>query len=307
MLAPIQMDLKQLRQFVVLSETLNISLAAQKLFLGQPALSVSLRKLEEEWGCQLFERTPRGMRLTMAGSAALEDARRALMHAHQARDKARLVATGQAGTLKLGFIGSAMSTILPRLLAWFCLRHPQIRLEPLEHTNSIIVERVKSGDIDIGVVRLPIGDHPDLSIAHLQDDWLEVVMPRNHPLASRQQVTLCEVAGYPFIQYTGEVHGGLSHIIEGLFQAEGHMPNVTHKAVQVQSVVGLVDAGLGLGIVPNSLASRLPDSLVLRPLAGDHAPKTSLGLIMPATSSTPACELFYTAAMDWKTSTLQVR
>src|SRR5690606_15470260 len=143
--------------------------------------------------------TPRGMRLTMAGSAALEDARRALMHAHQARDKARLVATGQAGTLKLGFIGSAMSTILPRLLAWFCLRHPQIRLEPLEHTNSIIVELVKSGDIDIGVVRLPIGDHPDLSIAHLQDDWLEVVMPRNHPLASRQQVTLCEVAGYPFI------------------------------------------------------------------------------------------------------------
>src|SRR3546814_4354322 len=126
----------------------------------------------------------------MAVSAALEDARQALMHAHQARDKARLVASGQAGTLKLGFIGSAMSTVLPRLLAWFCLRHPQIRLEPLEYTNSAVVERVKGGDIDIGLVRLPIGDHSDLSITHWQDDWLEVVMPRNHPLASRQQVTI---------------------------------------------------------------------------------------------------------------------
>src|SRR5690606_42006284 len=115
------MDLKQLRQLVVLSETLNISQAAQKLFLGQPALSVSLRKLEEEWGCQLFERTSRGVQLTPSGSAALEDARRALFHAYQARDKARLVATGQAGTLKLGFIGSVISTMMPRLLAWFSL------------------------------------------------------------------------------------------------------------------------------------------------------------------------------------------
>ena len=301
------MDLKQLRQLVVLSETLNISHAAQKLFIGQPALSVSLRKLEEEWGCQLFERMPRGVQLTASGKAALEDARRALFHASQARDKARLVATGQAGTLRLGFIGSVTSTVMPRLLGYFSRRHPQIHLEPLEFTNSMVVEGVKSGNIDAGLVRLPIGDHPDLRISHLKDDWLEVAMPRDHPLASHERVTIAELARYSFIQYTGEIHGGLSPVIDELFQAEGYMPIVEHKAVQVQTVVGLVDAGLGLGMVLNSLAPRLPDSVVLRPLAGDQAPRANLGLILLEESPSPASELFYTAAMEWKVSSTQIR
>lgn len=301
------MDLKQLRQFVVLSETLNVSQAAQKLFLGQPALSVSLRKLEEEWGCQLFERTPRGVRLTPAGYAALEDARRTLSHAYQARDKARLVATGQKGTLRLGYIGSVVNTVMPRLLAWFSQRHPQIQLELQELTNTLVVQHVKSGDIDAGMVRLPIGDHPDLSISHLQDDWLEVIMPRNHPLASQERVAISELARYSFIQYTGEVHGGLSPVIDGLFQAEGYMPVIAHKAAQALTVVSLVDAGLGLSMVPNSLALRLPDSVVLRPLADEPAPRANLGLITPAEFPGPACELFYGAAMEWKAAAVQLR
>lgn len=296
------MDLKQLHQFVVLSETGSFSAAAQKLFLGQPALSVSIRKLEEEWECQLFERTPRGVKLTPAGLAALDDARRALTHANQARDKARLVTSGQAGSLRLGFMGSAMTTIMPNLLAWFSLRHPQIHLEPLEFTNSLVVENLKSGDIDAGLVRLPIGDHPELKVTHLLDDWLDVLVPRTHTLAAHQHVTISELARYPFIHYTGEVHGGLSYLIDDLFQSEGHMPTVAHKAVQVQTVIGLVEAGLGLGMIPTSLARRLPDSLVLRPLAGERLPRANLGLIIPAGTTSPACKLFYAATMDWKAS-----
>lgn len=294
------MDLRQLRQFIVLSETRSFSVAAQKLHLGQPALSTSIRRLEEEFGCQLFLRTSRGVDLTMAGQAAMADLRKAMLHVQQARDNARLAAAGKSGTLKVGFVGSVVSTLMPKLLAGFCAQHPQVRLELEEATTSLLIERVKQGDVDVGLVRFPIDNDPDLVVTHVQDDHLLVALPRQHALAALDEVPLVELTYYPFIHYTGEVQGALAPIIDALFQEEGLTPNTTHKAAQVQTVLGLVEEGIGLAMVPSTMsaiAMRLSPNVVLRPMAGGKSARFSLGLIHLAQPGTPARIHFCEAVM----------
>lgn len=297
------MDLRQLRQFIVLSETRSFSVAAQKLHLGQPALSSSIRRLEEEFGCQLFYRTSRGVDLTMAGQAATADLRKALLHVQQAQDHARLAAAGKSGTLKIGFVGSVVSTLMPKLLARFCSQHPQVRLELEEATTSLLVERIKRGDVDVGLVRFPVDSDPDLVVTHVQDDHLLVALPRHHALAALDAVPLVEMTYYPFIHYTGEVQGALAPIIDALFQEEGLVPNAMHRAAQVQTVLGLVEEGIGLALVPSNMsaiAMRLSPNVVLRPIAGGRSGRVSLGLIHLAQPGPPARVHFCEAVMALK-------
>ncbi|MBB1652441.1 MAG: LysR family transcriptional regulator [Delftia acidovorans] len=297
------MDFRQLRQFLVLSETRSFSVAAQKLHLGQPALSTSIRKLEEEFGCQLFLRTSRGVDLTMAGQAAMADLRKALLHVQQARDNARLAAAGKSGTLKIGFVGSVVSTLMPKLLAGFCAQHPQVRLELEEATTSLLIERVRRGDVDVGLVRFPIDNDPDLVVSHIQDDHLLVALPRHHVLAALDEIPLVEMTYYPFIHYTGEVQGALAPVIDALFQEEGLAPNTTHRAAQVQTVLGLVEEGIGLAMVPSNMSAismRLSPHVVLRPIAGGKSARISLGLIHLAQPGTPARIHFCEAVMAFR-------
>lgn len=297
------MDLRQLRQFIVLSETRSFSVTAQKLHLGQPALSTSIRKLEEEFGCQLFYRTSRGVDLTAAGQVATADLRKALLHVQQARDNARLAAAGKSGTLKVGFVGSVVSTLMPKLLASFCAQHPQIRLELEEATTTLLIERIKRGDIDVGLVRFPLDNDPDLAVTHILDDHLLVALPRDHVLAALEQVPLQELTCYPFIHYTGEVQGALAPIIDAMFQEEGLVLNATHRAAQVQVVLGLVQEGIGLALVPSAMSAialRLSPDVVLRPIAAGRSARYSLGLVHLAQAGTPARTHFCEAVMAWK-------
>lgn len=296
------MDLRQLRQFIVLSETRSFSVAAQKLHLGQPALSTSIRRLEEEFGCQLFLRTSRGVDLTPAGQAAIADLRRAVLHVQQARDQARLAAAGESGTLRVGFVGSLASTLMPRLLAAYCARHPRIRLQLEEATTSLLVGRIKRGEVDVGLVRLPIDHDPDLVTAHLQDDHLLAALPRDHVLSALDEIPLAQMAAHPFIHYTDEVQGALASSIDALFQTAGLAPQAIHRATQVQTVLGLVAEGIGLALVPSNIASialRLSSDVVLRPIEGGASVRVGLGMVHLAQPGTPARLHFCEAVMDF--------
>src|SRR4051812_27857586 len=113
------MDLRRIRQFVVLADVLNFRKAAERLHIAQPALSVSIQKLEAELGAPLFERSASGVTLTPAGRSALPEARRALFHAEQFIDAARAVGAGQGGVIRVGFVGSSTYSVLPRLVPRF--------------------------------------------------------------------------------------------------------------------------------------------------------------------------------------------
>jgi DNA-binding transcriptional LysR family regulator len=235
-------DLRQLRYFTVLADTLNFHRAAERLHMSQPPLTVAIRKLEEDLGAELFERDPRGIRLTAAGMAALPAARAAIAQAELVREFARQGAQGVRGRLAVGFIGSAVSELLPRIVTPFRAAFPAVSLA-LEEMNSVdIMNAIEARRIDVGLVRLPLTDLPP--------------GVRDIPLAS--------LADRPFI-----IHSPVSVLNAAIRLAchrAGFTPNVSQEAIQVQTILGLVQAGLGVALVPSRIGRFAPDGVRLIPL-----------------------------------------
>ena len=246
------MDLRQLRYFTVLAETLNFHRAAERLNISQPPLTVAIRKLEEDLGAPLFLRDPRGVRLTEAGSAALPAARAALAAAEQVREAVRQGATGVRGRLSIGFIGSAIAELLPRVISPFRLAFPQVELA-LEEMNSVeIVRAIAAGRIDVGFVRLPVIDPAPVAIDVIEQDELVVAIRADDLLAARARLALDDLADRPFILF-GPI-SVLNTAVRMACQRAGFAPRVEQEAVQVQTVLSLVEAGLGVALIPGRSA-----------------------------------------------------
>lgn len=248
------MDLRQLQQFVALAETGNFHRAAERLHMAQPPLSISVRKLEAELGTPLFVRTSRGVRLTQAGEAALHDARRALFHAAQARAAAAAAANGERGALRIGFIGSATYALLPRLIPAFRAAHPGIELVLHESTTATILHRLEKRELDAGLVRFPILDSGAFTLTPLENDHFVAAVPADSRYAERRTIALRELAGEPFVMHPRTEVPNLQAVAMLLCQRAGFVPRVAQEAVQVQTIVSLVESGLGVALVPGVTA-----------------------------------------------------
>ena len=248
------MDLRQLQQFVVLAETGNFHRAAERLHMAQPPLSISIRKLEADLGTPLFVRTTRGVRLTQAGEAALADARRALFHADQARAAALSAAHGERGALRVGFIGSATYALLPRLIPAFRAAHPGIELILHESTSASILDRLERGQVDAGLVRFPILSAGPFTLTPLEEDTFVAAVPADSRFAAQESIALKALADEPFIMHPSAEVPNQQAVAMLLCQQAGFVPRVTQEAVQVQTMVSLVESGLGVALVPGVTA-----------------------------------------------------
>lgn len=258
------MDLRQLRYFTTIAETLNFHRAAERLNMCQPPLTVAIRKLEDELGAALFERDPRGVRLTAAGLAALGPARAALGAAEQVREAARQGAQGLRGRLVVGFIGSAVG-LLPRIVSPFRAAFPEVELV-LEEMNSVeIVRAIRAYKTDVGLVRLPLVDGAGMAVDVMERDALVAALPPGLPAPRRDRLALADLSEQPFIIY-GAV-SVLNAVIRLNCQRAGFVPKVAQEAVQVQTILSLVQAGLGVALVPARAARLAPDGVRLVPLA----------------------------------------
>jgi DNA-binding transcriptional LysR family regulator len=275
----IAVELRQLQQFVVLAETLNFRGAAERLNMTQPPLSVSIRKMEEEFGVKLFTRTTHSVRLTNAGNAVLNDARKALFHAGEVARTARATAVGESGRLRIGFVGSAKYSFLPRQLPAFRKLYPAVALEMLEETNTTIVESLDADKIDLGIVRIPFSWRGPIKYIPVEQDVFVVALPHGHRLAGQTQVALAEVANEPFISYMPNAVPGLQALTMFMFQEVGCLPRVTQEAVQVETVLCLVESGLGIALVPSIVTKSASDRLVFRPLKQERG-FPSIGLAL---------------------------
>ena len=195
-------DLRQLHYFTVLAETLNFHRAAERLNMSQPPLTVAIRKLEEDLGVPLFVRSPRGVTLTAAGEAALESARATLAHASQIRQTAREGALGERGRLQVGFVGSAIYELLPRLIPAYRRRYPKVDLVLEESTSIDIARKLRSHQLDVGLVRLPLLDMSGLDTQVTEVDELVVAVPTASVFAQRGSLALSQLAGEPFIIFS---------------------------------------------------------------------------------------------------------
>ncbi len=296
------MELKQLRQFLVLSKTLNFSRAAEQLNMAQPALSISIRKLEEEWAVELFTRNSKSVQLTEAGKMLLEDIRQAVLYVDRARKKADSLSKGEYAILRIAFIGSAIYSLIPSLLPYFNERRPKFRLELTEMANSSVVQSLESGEADIGIVRLPISRSGGLAVIPLEQSMFSLIVHRTHELASRSCVSLKDIAGWPFIQYTGETPGMDSQVSE-MFQKQGIYPNIVQWAKQVQTIVGLVESGMGVALVPSVSRRKAPPDVVYVPLSEDeNEVAINLALVHREDDRSYMIECFLEAIDAWRAS-----
>jgi DNA-binding transcriptional LysR family regulator len=271
------MDLRRLQHFVVLAETLNFRHAAERLHMTQPPLSVSIQKLEADLGCALFTRTPQGVKLTASGEIALVEARRTLLHAGKFRDIARATASGEIGKLSIGFVGSATHAILPKALPVFRKRYPGVELVLRESTSIRIMQLLEEEALDIGLIRVPVQEVQAVRLEPLETDVFVAALPSDHPLASRASLDLSELAQEAFIAYSAEEAPGLYMACMMACQLSGFTPRVTQVAVQISTVLSLVESGLGIALVPSVSRRFSSDQIVYRTL--DNLPSsTSIGI-----------------------------
>ncbi|PWB21025.1 LysR family transcriptional regulator [Comamonas sp. JNW] len=275
------MDLRQLRHFVTLAQTLNYRQAAEQLHMSQPPLSQSIRKLEDDLGVQLFERDRRGTVLSDAGRAALESAKLALYHARQVQAVSQATASGELGRLHIGFIGSATFSLIPKLVQAFRAAYPAIDLVLTESTTREICAQVASGDFDAGLLRYPVTQATELSITPVEPDRLIAALPSGNPLQIKDSLQLIDLADQPFVNYRPSEVPGLHALVVLACQNTGFMPQIKQHAVQAQTLVSLVGAGLGVALVPAVVAKAATPGVIFRELTDtQYLPQIGIALAL---------------------------
>lgn len=287
------MDTRQLRHFVALAETLNYHKAAERLHMSQPPLSKSIRRLEEQLDVQLFERTRRGTVLTVAGNAALEEARRALFHTDQFGRIATAAARGEAGTLRIGVIGSATYALMPHVMPVFRTRYPDVEVVLSESTTSRLLNQVEEGEVDAGLLRYPVVRTSNARITPIERDVFVAALPIDHPLARKRKLQLSDLASESFVLYSSTAVPGLHSTVVLACQQAGFIPRVAQEAVQVQTVVSLVESKLGIALVPSVAMRHGNPNIVFKPLHGPgSATEIGIALVWRPETETPATRRF---------------
>jgi DNA-binding transcriptional LysR family regulator len=248
------MKLQQLRQFVTLAETLNFHRAAAQLNMAQPPLSISIRKLEEELGAPLFVRGQQGVQLTREGMAALPDARQVLLHTEQVQRAVRQTSAGERGGLRLGFVGSATYRLLPRLLRGFRQLYPLVDVTLIESRTADLLLDVEAGEIDLAIVRTPILSGARAEISVVEADRLCLAVAKQSRFAGRKRARLAEFRDEPFVIYSRESVPGMHGLTLMACQNAGFLPRIAEQASQLQTIICLVESGLGVALVPAVIA-----------------------------------------------------
>ncbi|NYT63782.1 LysR family transcriptional regulator [Alcaligenaceae bacterium] len=250
--------LRQFQQFITIAQVGSYRQAAERLFIAQPALSVSIQKLEGEVGAKLLERGAKGVTLTPAGLALMKDAKAALFYADQACRSARLVALGEWGELRLGFVGSATYKLLPLCIPAFRDRHPSVKVELREDSTMGLINLLRSHEIDAAVVRGPIVEDPTLEECVLEYDDLMLAVSVGHRFAERREIALHECHNEDFVLYASTAVPGLHREALSLCHQAGFMPRISQEALQVQTLLSLVASGMGVALVPAVTRSYSP-------------------------------------------------
>ncbi|MGW2700452.1 LysR family transcriptional regulator [Streptomyces sp. NPDC001340] len=235
-----ELPLAQLHAFVVLAEELHFGHAAARLGIAQPPLSQQIRRLEDKVGHALFSREPGHVALTAAGRELLPAARRALTD----------LADGLAGRLRIGFAASLALTVLPGLLRTFRQRFPDVHLDIHEMTTAPQIAALHDRTIDIGLLREPPADEPEIGFRTVLSEPFVAVLPATHPLAAHRTVRIAQLADSPFVLLPRSVGPGLYDRITGLCADAGFTPRTAQHAVEWQTVCALVETGLGVSLAP---------------------------------------------------------
>ncbi|HEY8583305.1 MAG TPA: LysR family transcriptional regulator [Capillimicrobium sp.] len=270
------MELRQLRYFVAVAEERSFTRAAERLHVAQPALSVQVRRLEGELGVDLVDRSRRTIRLTDAGEVLLAEARRLLSGLDQTVELVRRTGAGDVGRIAVGFVPSAANEALPPLLRRYGAAHPGVRVDLQELAPDALVRGLHEGRLDVCFLYLPFDD-ATLATAVVAREAFVAALPSDHPLAGDGEDAELDVgalAGQPFVLPARHGMPGLHAQVLALCREAGFSPRAVQEEVWlVQTMIGLVAAGVGVALVPDSARALRRRGVVYRPLrdgGGEH-------------------------------------
>lgn len=297
------MDLRHLRYFQAVAEELSFSKAARRLRIAQPALSRAVQEVEAELGCQLMDRDRRSVRLTPAGAALLQETGLLLDRLEESLRRVRRAASGEDGELRLGYIGPPTRPFLGRLLQEYRRRFPRITVILEERTPERVWEMVSKGRLSVGLTR-PVIAHEALGLKSLtlREETLCAVVPADHALASKTALSWSKLAAEPIVLLARREGAGSHDTILAACQEAGFSPRIAHTPSLIGTILQYVEAGAGVGIVPESVLP-LDPGLRLIPLKPRHT--IPLVMVWAKDGDDPPVIAFRDLVQDWlKTSQL---
>ncbi|MCH7414998.1 LysR family transcriptional regulator [Belliella sp. R4-6] len=245
-------ELRHLEYFRAVAEELNFGRAAERLFISQPGLSRQIKQMEEILGVQLFERTKRRVELTAAGHFLRSEVDYIFNHLELTKTQLKEIAKGNVGELRIGFLGSAAHTVLPDFLVKISREFPGIQSSLEELSNAMQVEMLEKDRLDLGFVRLARVPNPlQMQVVHI--DTFSVVLPMGHPLSNGGFKNVGQLKEEDFILFSHDYSSIYFDKIMSICEDQGFSPRITHKSVHALTIFKLVEAGLGVAIVPTSL------------------------------------------------------
>jgi len=287
------MELRHLRYFVGVGEEEHFGRAANRLHVAQPPLSRQIQDLERELGFPLFDRMPRGVRLTAAGRMFLNDARRILLDVDEAKRRAERIALGKAGTLRIG-ITTAISWhgLVVNAFREFRRRQPDVELV-LDHLNSVLqVEAVVSDRLDVGFAAAVTPWHKELEHRQFALDRMVLAVPKGHPLTKRQRIRLRDLRNMPFVWFHRWVNPAFyDHMMEACARGGLSAPHVVQEATDRETVLGCVQCQIGVAWVTESTRRHCPRGVALLPVV-DMEVRLPFNVIWKKDNASPLLQKF---------------
>lgn len=286
-------DLRQLRYFLVLAETLHFGRAAERLHISQPPLSRQISALEKAVGVQLLQRTSRAVSLTPAGRTFAQHAHEILAAVDLAVRSARASQQGLRGELRVSFTMCAAWNVLPRLLRHYRQHYPHVDVHLEEVMPRDLEQVLAQGSADLGI-SFPASHVSRLHYQRLLDEPLCAVLPAEHPLAQAPQIDASALADEDFISFPGTTAPSLHEAVIGHCRRHGFEPRIRLQTHLQQTIVNLVAEGLGVSLVPASMQRMQLPGAVFRPLT--DAPRIEQGLFWSTHNDNPCLAGFLACA-----------
>jgi len=289
-------ELRVWQQFVAVAEHLHFGRAALSLNMTQPPLTQAIAGLEAQLGMRLFDRNKRHVKLSATGEALLPQVREVLSRAASLPALARAAALGEVGRLRLAFVSTVGYDLLPQWVQSFRAAYPGVALELFEATGDVQLNMLARGDIDAGFVLHSPGTVPlGLAYRTIAQEALVVALPDHHALAQSPRFDLRDALSEPLVLFPRHIAPSLHDLVLGVYHAQGVLPQVAQEAIQMQTIVNLVSAGLGIAWVPESVMQFQRPGVVYRQparVSGVDVPACETSLVWRADSVRPSLERF---------------
>ncbi|SDP83377.1 transcriptional regulator, LysR family [Rhodoferax sp. OV413] len=292
-----EIELRVWNQFAVLADELHFGRAAQRLFMTQPPLTQAIAQLEKRLAVRLFDRTKRSVQLTATGRALLPEVLDLLARAQALPEHARAAAAGELGRLRLAFVSTVGFALLPQWVRGFRALYPKVQMELVEATGDVQLEAFARGEMDAGFMLHAPGFAPlGLERHVVSQEPLVLALPEQNPLAALPSLSLAAVLDQPLVIFPRRIVPSLYDAIFGVYHAAGRLPEVAQEAIQMQTIVNLVSAGLGCAWVPQSVTQFQRPGVVYRSVVagkrGAALPGCETSLVWSAADASPALQRF---------------